>query len=452
LERRRRLWFGVLIIALVCTAGVLVALIFGHEKSNPAVGQTAALSEAVPTESTLPAVSATATPVPTTPPDTVSEPAEVTFIESKELHLPNLDEDLQYGQPFHLCGMVQSNVPLKSVTVTVSREASDNPIYPVVGTVTFKEKDQVLTYSLENAETPLEDGSFTSLIPFEKLESGLHEYTITVETVFGERIGLVSASFAVAEESEWLQLISNNFRDNYQEALNFFGDKSEFLFKYKWGEARHIIIDPEWVEKHIVSMPGLAGKTWKVHADAEPYFQKAIDYVESTYVRVHSKGHDSGVIRLEELVKSSNGTYVSRYVTDRTFISHHAFGTAVDINAYMEPNNNVLENRDIIRAEVGKLTYNGIKKDDGHKYYDFSYAGDWPDYYQEVPTSLLNYLLYELAFYRAGFGWGYYYMNTCDGMHFTLTERNIAEFSDSKTGLRKVYEYADDLSADGAAE
>jgi len=226
--------------------------------------------------------------------------------------------------------------------------------------------------------------------------------------------------------------------------LDFFGDKSHFLFEYKWNEARSITIDPEWVEKYIVSMPGLAGKKWRVHADALPYFREAIEYVESTYVRVQGNGHDSGIIRLDKLVKSSNGTYVPRYVTDRTFISHHSFGTAVDINAYTEPNNNVLENRDIIRSEVGKLTYNGIKEKDGHKYYDFSYAGDWPDYYREVPTSVMNYLLYELAFYRAGFGWGYYYLNTCDGMHFTLTERDVSEFSEPKTGLRKVYDYANE--------
>jgi hypothetical protein len=50
--------------------------------------------------------------------------------------------------------------------------------------------------------------------------------------------------------------------------------------------------------------------------------------------------------------------------------------------------------------------------------------------------------LYELAFYRAGFQWGHYYVSTSDAMHFTLTD-NIRISHDGNEGLRKVYEYSE---------
>ena len=59
-----------------------------------------------------------------------------------------------------------------------------------------------------------------------------------------------------------------------------------------------------------------------------------------------------------------------------------------------------------------------------------------------VPREIQNYLLYELAFYRAGFGWGYYFSHNCDAMHYTLTELDPALHEAEGTGLRKVFEYA----------
>ena len=61
---------------------------------------------------------------------------------------------------------------------------------------------------------------------------------------------------------------------------------------------------------------------------------------------------------------------------------------------------------------------------------------------QNVPETVINYLLYELAFYRAGFQWGHYYISTSDGMHFTLTD-NIRISHDGNDGLRKVFEYSE---------
>ena len=79
-------------------------------------------------------------------------------------------------------------------------------------------------------------------------------------------------------------------------------------------------------------------------------------------------------------------------------------------------------------------------------YYDYTYTGDsllWV--YRNIPETVINYLLYELAFYRAGFQWGHYYVSTSDGMHFTLTD-NIRISHDGNSGLRKVYEYIEEYT------
>ncbi len=111
----------------------------------------------------------------------------------------------------------------------------------------------------------------------------------------------------------------------------------------------------------------------------------------------------------------------------------------------MYPNHNVLSNHELIGNDVRyALTYNGILTDkNGQQYYDFTYTGNYKAKYKGVPTTIVNYLLYELAFYRAGFQWGFYYETACDGMHFMLSEKDINRHMDSDVGLRKVYEYID---------
>ena len=82
--------------------------------------------------------------------------------------------------------------------------------------------------------------------------------------------------------------------------------------------------------------------------------------------------------------------------------------------------------------------------ENGYRYYDFTYIGTWGTEYEKVPTIIQNYLLYELAFYRAGFFWGVYYDHTCDARHFGLGEYDPAVHSDSPLALRKVFEYIDE--------
>jgi len=438
-------WIASIVIAAACVIFIFIMLLYddalNHTQADSSnivfVTQSPAKQPAAPG---IPEPEPAITPAPLPTPEAAS--ALVTFIEDPELRLPNMDENLPFGQRFNLYGFVRSTEPLVSVTVTIDHVETGNPLYPYVTTITFDPAHNITSYSLEDAYSPVVKVSLNDSVDFGQLLPGRHSFTLSASTETLDNVMLVSNDFIVNEQSEWLQLYSNNFRNNYLKALAFFKEPERFLFKFKFAEGRHITIDPQWVKEYLTSIEGVNEQTWKVHVDAVPYFKKAAQYLESTYVRVQGNGHDSGIIKLSELIKTFNGSYNSRFVTDKTFISHHAFGTAADFNAYMAPNNNDFENRAVIKHEVGDcLKFNGIAEKSGKSYYDFTYTGEWQEYYKEVPTSVINYLLYELAFYRAGFGWGYYYAHTCDAMHFTLTERDISEHSDADTGLRKVFEY-----------
>ena len=180
-----------------------------------------------------------------------------------------------------------------------------------------------------------------------------------------------------------------------------------------------------------------------MHVDAVPYMQKAFEYLETSYVRVHGTNGDTGVIPAIALITEYNGCYVSRFTSSLKSISHHTFGTAVDVNASMQPNKNIAENTKVIDDDVKKhLTYNGILEENGVPYYDYTYDGTYALDPNGVPQTCVNYILYELGFYRAGFLWAHYYRSTSDAMHFCLTEFVTYSHDDRKMGLRKVYEYA----------
>ena len=443
------LWAVLLIVTAVCSVFIFLML-----RKDVSVNVARVINETdqsgviepqeafVNTPATAPVPARTAAPTQTPEAKPTPEPVTVTFTESSELRLPGLKEALQYGQPFNLRGTVESSQALAVVTASVFRAEANEPQPLLEARVTFRASDNIKVYTLDDAKTPEESTSINGLLSFRTLQAGWYTLEISATPENAKNVIIAKTDFCVEEPSEWLQLTSNSFRDNYSHALSFFKRTERFMFKYKWAQGRNIITDPKWVNKYITSIEGLNGEDWKVHTEAASCFEKAIDYLKNTYVRVQGNGHDSGVVKLSKLVKTFNGAYYSRFVTDKTFISHHAFGTAVDCNAFTQPNNNEIENHDIIQYEVKDcLEYNGIKKDGKRSYHDFRYSGNWQEYYADIPTSLLNYLLYELAFYRAGFGWGYYYSHTCDAMHFSLSERDISEHDDDSIGLRKVYEY-----------
>ena len=160
-------------------------------------------------------------------------------------------------------------------------------------------------------------------------------------------------------------------------------------------------------------------------------------------MHIRGKNLDTGAVRLADIM-TFNGLMVQRYVTSLEYISHHSFGTAIDVNAKSPSCRNVLANRDTIYREVtGNLTYNGIKTVGGKRCYDFTYTGHAASGPKNVPEPLLNYLLYELAFFRAGFSWGLYYPHTCDGMHFSLSELSPTLFEVGPYAMRKVFAYDD---------
>ena len=164
--------------------------------------------------------------------------------------------------------------------------------------------------------------------------------------------------------------------------------------------------------------------------------------MRTTYVHVGGRWN-SGVIRLSRLVRSYNGPFIGRQEENSPFLSPHVLGLAVDLNPG-GPNEAVPDNWATFCTEISEnLIYNGIQEQNGLKYYDFTYIGAWGAAYERVPTIIQNYLLYELAFYRAGFFWGVYYDHTCDASHFGLGEYDPEIFSDSPLALRKVFEYID---------
>ena len=362
---------------------------------------------------------------------------EITFSESLSLPLPNLDEDLPCGQPFCFGGIVNSTSPLLSVTAVIETEDGETVINEEA---TYDVSENRTSAELVDITFPAEDDtSLTAKVEFESLPEGTYVFNLLASSSTQTDVLLYRSQFHIVD-SEWNQLISNNLRNNYAYALRFFGSRDEFMFQYQWAEDREIIADEEWLETSFDTVVSPDGNYWSVHRKAVPYFDQAIDYLTNVYVHVDGT-YESGIVSLWNLVASFDGIRNTRFVTGLRFVSHHSFGTAIDLNAVMDVCWDRLENRELIYHEVhDHLVYNGIMDDDV-SYYDFTYDGDYPETFCGVPETVINYLLYELAFYRAGFSWGYYYPHICDGMHFALSEMDPDIHNTSAYSLRKVYNY-----------
>lgn len=396
-----------------------------------------------PTPTPKPTSKPTSTPKPTPKPTATPVPAtdgSVTFKESKSLPMPGYyDEDVPQGQPFTFGGVVKSDSAILEVRLVVSSNSGGSSSW----SVKFEASEGRKEVELVDPTFPSSgNGSLSAKAKFENLSAGSYTFGLYASTVRTQNVLLLTRSFKIVGGT-WRQLISNNLRNNYAYALAFFGSRSEFMFRYKWESGRQIKVEDDWISAHITSVVSPSGKKWVVHKKAVPYYQRAFGYLESSCVRVHGTNGDSGVIRLWDLISTFDGTFNTRFVSDKSFVSHHAFATAADVNASMDANVNSMSNRALIKSEVGgHLTYNGVKTaDNGTRYYDFTYDGSHSNKYKGVPTTVINYLLYELAFYRAGFNWGYYYPHTCDGMHFGLSEVSSDIHNTSSRSLRKVYSY-----------
>ena len=283
-------------------------------------------------------------------------------------------------------------------------------------------------------------------LKFHKLSNGTYTLRILGQDVGSETKVLAETQFKVTNEG-WIQLQPNNLRLNYTTILNFFGSPERFMFKYKLQSGSHrITVDPAWEKQYVSSATCLNGKKWTCHVDAVPYFEAACRYMENTYIHLTGDKLDTGAVRLSDLVSKMNGTMVRRFTNSGDFISHHSFGTAVDINASFPSNKYNGTNRERIYSEVQKVTYNGIVTVKGKPCYDFTYAGTVRGGgVKTIPEPLTNYFLYELAFFRAGFSWGVYYPHKSDAMHFTLSELSPELFTDGPYAMRKVFTYIEDL-------
>lgn len=433
-----------ILLASLLGAALLVALIVVIALSGRGAEETVALDEAPEFEDTGDTVAYDDTVDKVTLSSKggrtqIADPV-VTFRADAAHPMPEEGAVLNLGEKFDLGGSILANYPINSVTVHISCAHNNKELYPI--RLTVKNTDGKRgAFDLREAKDG--EASLVDRIPYDKFKIGYHVLRITASCGDSREIEVYKLSFYVVGE-EWEQIRRENFPDSYPEALKFFKDDERFLYRYQWVNGRYILADPDWEKTYITTIPGYPnGVDWKMHVDAVPYMQKAFEYLETSYVRVHGTNGDTGVITAIALITEYNGCYVSRFTSSLKSISHHTFGTAVDVNASMQPNKNIAENTKVIDDDVKKhLTYNGILEENGVPYYDYTYDGTYELDPNGVPQTCVNYILYELGFYRAGFLWAHYYRSTSDAMHFCLTEFVTYSHDDRKMGLRKVYEYA----------
>lgn len=395
---------------------------------------------AAPTEEPHYTPAPTQTPEPTPTPEPTFEPVPAfTFEASLSMPLPE-KYPLHKGMKCTIDGVVKTEKPLVRLWAqTLSSKGKVLDGYEM----TFDPTENITEYRLLDETFSNDISCFAEGLSFQKLPVGTHTFILSAEDADGRTQVLSETQFTV-EDTGWYQLIPNQLRCNYEQALAFFGSEERFLFKFKFREGRSITLNSEWSKAYVSTCQGLNGSQWTVHADAVPYFEQACRYLETTYIRLHTGKTDSGPVLLGDLVEM-DGTMVRRFTNDGAFVSHHSLGTAVDINAHTTSNKNKYSNRERIYTEVSQyLTYNGITETDGVQCYDFTYTGTKGDRKKGIPEVLVNYFLYELAFYRAGFSWGVYYPHTSDAMHFTLTELSPALFESGPQAMRKVYTYIEE--------
>lgn len=366
------------------------------------------------------------------------------FQPDPEVPLMKEGDELIKGVDFNIRGSVYSNSPLTNVTATMASRGDGKS---ETQSVTFDPAENMLGYSLDAKVDHSKREGLGDLFDTSKLPAGRYQFTLTATSqAQTSPVTLYSVECSIASSRDMF-LTQNKFDGSFSEVNAFFkGDTSKFLFQYWIRDGRSISTDTVWRESTIVE-----SELGRVNIVAVPYFNLANYYLENTYVCVTivnkkmNRQTDGRVTQLKKLI-SKMATYVPRFQSNLQYVSHHTLGLATDVNDDMYPNKNILTNHELIGDDVrNHLVYNGIKTDEkGIQYYDFTYDGTYSARYERVPKTIINYLLYELAFFRAGFQWGYYYETACDGMHFTLAEFDINRHMYSDIGLRKIYEYIPD--------
>ena len=383
----------------------------------------------------------TAAPTSEETPESSPEPdPAIRFLPEEGLPLPCSEYNLTEKRPFAFGGTVVSEVPLIRVAVAVSDETGS--VLLEAEATPDGEDETALRYPLWDKTFPFEDESLSARIDFASLKPGTYTFTLKAENNMAGEVVLYTAPFTVERTTALHTLIPNDLRNTYP-AMAAYAGQDTLPFTYRTGTYNQIWVDNGWIARNTTSIDTPFGDDWRVNKAAEEPFRQAVRYMRTTYVHVGGRWN-SGVVRLSRLVRSYGGPFIGRQEENSPFLSPHVLGLAVDLNPG-GPNEAVPENWDTFCREISEnLLYNGIKEQNGLKYYDFTYIGTWGAAYERVPTVIQNYLLYELAFYRAGFFWGAYYDHTCDASHFGLGEYDPEIFSDSPLALRKVFEYIDE--------
>lgn len=369
----------------------------------------------------------------------------VRYTECAEVPMLQEGQQISLNSNYNLHGYITSDDPITSVSITITHSEPRGTLYPVNATLIFKPEDNIRCYDLNKAPQGQKKG-LNGLINPAGYRAGIQTLTLAATTLHHpDSVELLHVTYEVVFD-RWLKLRQDCFSDNYSKVVDFFGeDTSNYLFTYKWrgGGSRKIVIDDDWRTNNLVT------DEWgRVHKKAVPYFEKARSYMKTSYFRVHGtdlrgKERDSNVLPLTDLFMKNDGTCITRFTQSQKYISHHTLGTVIDVNTNLSVNSQWVRNKPIIyNAVKNHLIYNGIKTaENGIRYYDYTFDGDYKNAVKDVPPACVNYLLYELAFYRAGFRWGFYF-DTSDAMHFTLTESDPSLFENGPYALRKVFEYA----------
>ena len=359
-----------------------------------------------------------------------------------EVPLPANDQQLEKERCYNLHAAIYASSPLASVTATLVPKDEKAKAQSV--TVTFDPASDIRRWTIDEYKLTVEQDSLNDGLNFALCTAGRWTLTISATTVeHPQSVQLYTSTFEIVKVQKH-RLNQNVFYDNWDEAYAFFGgDTEQFLPVYyptNSASPQFISIEEAWRKEYLVKSE-LHGA--RVHKAALEYFNKAAEYLKTSYVLINTPKYATARPVLLDKLVGNTGTYVPRFQKNQEFISHHTLGTAVDINSKTFPNTNSPDNHEIIGTDVRDyLRYDGIGVDEkGIQYYEFTYTGDCRTYTQRIPNNIINYLIYELAFYRAGFSWGYYYETTCDAMHFMLTELDINKHIDSDVGLRKVFEY-----------
>ena len=372
--------------------------------------------------------------------DAAPDPA-IHFLPEAGLPLPCEEYALTEKRPFSFGGTVESGLPLTKVSVAVS---------DMEGKILLQAEEQpdpaeetALRFPLWDKTFPFDDQSLSGRMNFASLRPGQYVFTLKAANEAAGEVTLYLSAFTVTRTSGTHTLIPNDLRGTYYTAEAYMGEGTQPL-TYQNGTYGQIYVDAGWLNKNLTYIDTPYGAKWRVNKAAVEPFKAAIQYTRTTYIHVGGK-YNSGVIRLSRLVGSYKGPYYGRQEENTPFISPHVLGLSVDINKGLGLNGAVPDNWGFLCKEISEnLIYNGIQEKNGIKYYDFTYIGTWGTKYANVPAVIVNYLLYELAFYRAGFFWGAYYDHTCDASHFGLGEYDPEVHTNSPLALRKVFEYIDE--------